>query len=78
MPEDTQTPITDYISTAEASQRYGLTQDYVAYLASKKVIVGLKIARNWLVLPSSIDAYLAHRPKPGPKPGRKLGQSAKP
>jgi len=75
---ETPTPITDYISTAEASQRYKLPQEYLAYLARKQVIVGLKIARNWLVLPSSIEAYLANRPKPGRKPGQKPGHATEP
>lgn len=70
---DTPTSITDYISTAKASERYKLAQEYLAYLARKQVIIGLKIARNWLVLPSSIEAYLANRPKRGLKPGTKLG-----
>jgi len=73
MPEDTPAPITDYISTKEASERYKLPQEYLAYLARKQVIVGRKIARNWLVVPSSIEAYLANRPKRGLKPGTKLG-----
>jgi hypothetical protein len=77
MPEDTPTPITDYISTKEASERYSIPQDYLGYLARKQVIVGLKIARNWLVLPSSVEAYLANRPKPGIKPGQKLGPRRK-
>jgi len=74
---DTPAQITDYISTAEASQRYNIAQEYLADLARKQVIIGLKIARNWLVLPSSIEAYLAHRPKRGLKPGTKLGPRRK-
>jgi len=70
---DTPAQITDYISTAEASHRYKLAQEYLAFLARKQLIVGRKIARNWLVLPSSIEAYLANRPKRGLKPGTKLG-----
>jgi hypothetical protein len=73
MPEDTPTPITAFISTAEASERYKLPQEYLAYLARKRVIVGQKIARNWLVVPSSIEAYLANRPKPGRKPTHSKG-----
>jgi|GEM_PF-4616012 hypothetical protein len=71
------TPITDYISTAEASERYKLAQEYVAFLARKQLIVGRKIARNWLVVPSSLEAYLANRPKRGLKPGTKLGPRRK-
>ena len=74
---ETPTQITDYISTAEASERYKLPQEYLAYLARKRVIVGKKIARNWLVVPSSIEAYLANRPKRGLKPGTKLGPRRK-
>jgi len=74
---ETPTQITDYISTAEASERYKLPQEYLAYLARKRVIVGKKIARNWLVVPSSVEAYLANRPKRGLKPGTKLGPRRK-
>ncbi len=59
----------DYISSKEASERYALTQDYLSFLASKGTIKGVKIARNWLIFVPSLEEYLKHRPKPGPKLG---------
>jgi excisionase family DNA binding protein len=74
---ETPTPITDYISTAEASKRYGLSDSQIRQLLIRGRIRGRKIARNWLVEPSSIEAYLANRPKRGLKPGTKLSPRRK-
>jgi len=68
MPEDTQTPITDYISTKEASKRSGLTQAHISLLLSRGTLQGHKVARDWMVYVPSLDAYLANRPKRGPRP----------
>ena len=72
-----QDPLTDYISTGEASKKYGLSQDYLSHLAVKQVITGRKMARNWLVFVPSLESYLAYRPKPGIKLGQKLGPRRK-
>ncbi len=65
MPVDS---LKDYISTKEASDRYGLAQEYLAYLAAQGTIKGIKIARNWLLYLPSLEEYMQNRPKPGPKP----------
>jgi len=77
MPEDTPTPITDYISTKEASERYGLSDSQIRHLLIVGYLRGRKIARNWLVEPASIETYLTNRPKRGLKPGTKLGPRRK-
>jgi excisionase family DNA binding protein len=65
------TPITDYISTREASERAHLTQDHIIRLLHRGSIQGIRKAREWLVYIPSLDAYIAKRPRPGRKPQRK-------
>jgi hypothetical protein len=67
MPEPT-IPITDYISTAEASERSGLSRWQIAYLFRRGVLKGRKIGNSLAIIPASLDEYLANRPKPGPRP----------
>ena len=67
----------DYISTAEASERYGLSTSQIRLLLNKGSIEGRKIARNWLVVPNSLANYMANRPRPGLKHGQKI-RKAKP
>jgi len=74
---DTPTPITDYISTKEASTRYGLTQAYIRRLLRRGTIQGQRFAHDWLVYIPSLDAYTANRPKRGLKPGTKLSPRRK-
>jgi len=75
---DIPTPITDYINTAEASERAGVSQAHVIRLLQKGRISGVKKGRDWLILTPSLDAYIANRPKRGLKPGTKLGPRRKP
>jgi len=77
MPEDTPTSITNYVSTREAHEKYGLSDGQIRHLLISGRLRGRKIARNWLVEPSSIEEYLANRPKRGLKPGTKLGPRRK-
>lgn len=65
----------DYISTTEASKRYGLSTSQIRLLLNKGRIDGRKIARNWLVVPNSLANYMANRPKPGLKSGQKIHKS---
>jgi len=58
----------DYISTKEASERYGLAQAHWALLLKRGAVKGVKLARNWLLYVPSVEAYMKHRPRPGPKP----------
>jgi len=62
----------DYISTAEASKRYGLSTSQIRLLLKKGKIHGRKIARDWLADPKSLANYMANRPRPGLKPGQKI------
>ena len=62
----------DYISTVQASKRYGLSVSQIRLLLKKGRIDGRKIARDWLVDPDSLANYMANRPRPGLKPGQKI------
>ncbi len=61
-------PLKDYISTKDASERFGIGQEYLAYLASHNIINGIKVARNWLLYVPALEQYVKNRPKRGPKP----------
>lgn len=64
--------IDDHISVKEASEKYGLSDSQIRRLLISGLVSGRKIARNWLVIPSSIEAYMSNRPKPGLKKGQKI------
>ena len=63
--------LSDYITTQEASERLGVTADHVGHLLRAGKLKGFQLQRDWLVLKSSLERYLSHRPKRGPKPQRK-------
>ena len=62
----------DYMSVKEASERYGLSDSQIRRLLIAGIVSGRKIARDWLVVPSSMQAYMENRPKPGVKKGQKI------
>jgi excisionase family DNA binding protein len=57
----------EWITTKEAAEILGVTQDHVSYLLRKGVIQGRKIRRDWVTTCSAVEAYKATGPKPGPK-----------
>ena len=63
--------IKGYLTTRQASERSGISQDHIRRLMWSGTLSGLKLGRDWLVEASSLDHYLLNRPKPGPKPTRK-------
>jgi len=68
---DTANPISDYISTREASQRAGLSRRQITYLFRRGIIKGRKIGNSLAIIPSSLDTYMANRPRPGPRPRKR-------
>jgi excisionase family DNA binding protein len=60
----------DYISTREASQRYGLSSSQLTRLLNANAIQGKKIGHDWLIYEPSLKEYAKNPPKPGPKPRR--------
>jgi hypothetical protein len=69
--------ISEYISTQEASARFGLSQTQIQLLLRRQSLQGRKIARDWLVNVPSLEYYLANRPRPGLKLGQKITRPRK-
>ena len=59
-----------YATTRQASERSGLSQAHIRRLMEYGTLAGLKVGRDWLVLITSLEYYMANRPKPGIKPER--------
>ncbi|MCR4276476.1 MAG: helix-turn-helix domain-containing protein, partial [Candidatus Parcubacteria bacterium] len=49
--------IAGYISTREASKRYGYNADYLARLARSGEVVGSQVGRTWLMNRESLDSF---------------------
>jgi len=60
----------EWITTKEAAELLSVTDTHVRYLLSQGKLEGRKFGHVWAVLRGSALSYLAHRPKPGPKPKR--------
>jgi excisionase family DNA binding protein len=60
--------MTDYITTAEAAQRLGLSVPRVKQLITSGRLHATKIGRDWLILPADLDAM----------PPRTIGRPPKP
>ena len=60
----------EWITTKEAAELLSVTDAHVRYLLSQGKLEGRKFGHVWAVMRSSVLNYLAHRPKPGPKPKR--------
>jgi hypothetical protein len=57
-----------YISTGEAARLSGMSQAHLRHLLAAGTIKGVKVARDWLVVQTSLVNYMANRPRPGRKP----------
>ena len=60
--------IDGYLTTRQASEKSGISQAHLRRLMEYGKLSGLKIGRDWLIDVSSLDRYVANRPKRGPKP----------
>jgi excisionase family DNA binding protein len=58
----------DYISTREASERYGISPSHLTRLLKSGAVKGKKIGHDWLVYEPSLKEFIKNRPRPGPKP----------
>jgi len=56
------------LTTLEASELVGYSQDHVGLLLRRGLIAGEKKGRDWLVSSASLLEYVKNNPKPGPKP----------
>jgi excisionase family DNA binding protein len=61
-------PDEEYVTVAEASRISGLSKRQLTRLLRSGTIAGIKPARDWMVRPSAVMAYLREERKPGPKP----------
>ncbi len=50
--------ITPYVTSAEAAHALGYTIQHVRRLVRERRLDGMKLGRDWLVLRSSVAAYL--------------------
>ena len=60
-----QDPSQELISLTQASERYGLSPDYLRQLAIKGRLKARKIGRNWVTTPADVEAYISSRKKIG-------------
>ncbi len=56
------------LSITEACERYNLSHSYLGLLARKKYTEAIKISLVWLIYEDSLQAFLSHPRKTGPKP----------
>ncbi len=63
----------DYITTAEAARRSGLSTVYLTQLLRKGTLEGVQVVREWLIYTDSLEKFLATPRKSGPKGPRKKG-----
>lgn len=61
----------EYLSTQEASARFGLSDGQLRRLLISGRVEVLKKGRDWLVTASSVTRYMANRPRPGLRKGPK-------
>jgi len=59
--------IQGYLTTRQASQKSGLSAAHLRRLLEYETIKGVKAGRDWLVELTSLEEYLANRPRPGRK-----------
>jgi excisionase family DNA binding protein len=53
--------IQGYITTKQAAERGSIDPSHVVRLLQQGKIRGVKVGRDWLVIPESLDHYLANR-----------------
>jgi excisionase family DNA binding protein len=59
------------LSTIEAHERSGLSQDHIGLLVRRGAIEATKVGNYWLIYEDSLQRYLESPRKPGPKPNKR-------
>ena len=59
--------IEGYLTSKEASAKSEMSQGHIRRLMESEALAGLKVGRDWLIQTSSLESYMANRPKRGPK-----------
>ena len=62
--------IDGYLTTKQASERYGISAAHIRRLLEYATIRGVKAGHDWMLETASLEEYLADRPRPGRKPKR--------
>ena len=60
--------IEGFLTTNEASERFGLSAAHIRRLLEHGTIKGVKAGRDWLARVDSLQTYIQNRPRPGRKP----------
>jgi len=61
-----------YITVKKSSEISMLSRKQIQKLLRDGTVQGIKIERDYLVVETSLRAYMANRPRPGPKPKKKV------
>ena len=69
---DKQPSLDDLISTREAANISGFSQEHIALIIRKVELWGKKIGRNWVTSEKAIRKYLTRDRRPGPKPRKEV------
>jgi excisionase family DNA binding protein len=64
--------ISGYLTTKQASVHSGISQDHVRRLLQTGTVEGVKLGHDWLVLVSSLEHFMANRPRPGRKRTKRI------
>lgn len=64
------------LTTAEAGQQSGLSQRHICLLLNQHRIEGFKLGPIWHVYADSLETFVSHPRKPGPKGPRRTPNAA--
>lgn len=57
----------DYLTIPQAAKHSGFTPSYLAHLLRTGRLEGFRLAREWFLYTDSLEVFLSHPRKPGPK-----------
>ncbi len=55
------------LTSTKAAELAEYSRDHIGLLLRRKLIIGEKIGRDWMVSAKSLHDYIKKNPKPGPK-----------
>lgn len=67
----------EYITTSQAAERSGLTNQHLARLLRTGKLEGFQLSREWVIYTDSLERFLASPRKPGPKGPRNTSKPDK-
>jgi hypothetical protein len=57
------------LTSTRAAKLADYTRDHIGLLLRRKIVLGKKIGRDWLVDAASLHDYVKKNPRPGPTSG---------